>query len=795
LEIEKVFLRRKSRVMLKRFFTDLFRWALKKISRFARIFKINTQALKSEVRSDYRQENRQEINGNKNATFGIVKGGKITINYDYNAPLHTTEENFQIVSLTIIERKPFPVIDVKLLNRDKDPILIHKIELVILSSQTYFDEIKTSPVLASSHVYHILLDPAEVKSVVREASFVVNQHSADRFHVVVGTGHSSRDGKVELQGQLRLYYNKNQTRDSEIFNISVYIDHHFSPAKASDILNTQSYFQKVSENIDVLKNIDPEEIEHLGRSYLGADGKWNFVKNPNILRDLNTEEIDILTQLNLKAKNKLEAEKLCLNILHKGNDIPTLVQASISLMRLGNSIGLEWLINAVSENEPILWKRIIAVRHLIYNRYLERSTYIEIIRGSNIAMKLEVIRVLGFLRDNSVVPELSELIRDIDNVIENSLKVYFSENAKSFLNQLGILDARRNYELEEIVRALGYIGDQRGISLIEPIINSESTYKELSYNLLVACIEALGNIGGAEAIKQLEAMHQRLSNLIYPSSKVKQAIISSLDTARNNKQPQTIYGIEVGLGRDFSNLVFAREKDDFPINWVGSGLETLLRSDSIDEKITEWFRGDDCFSCIMEFMNTYQYSNASSVNGVHNVHFHNKLPDLIIPGKWRKHPLLQNKFHPDYPDDIQVIVHEGGPRVSKQRPELMWVSIIAQQDDVYVGILLNKPHNLTTVKQGEKILFLVSETSEYPFRITEKYLAERNSWEMVYPCNKCGFSELFDPPSELFEKVFPSQNVRLSDIPKDATVVAKVFTALCPICGGIQCINMEVKAH
>lgn len=27
--------------------------------------------------------------------------------------------------------------------------------------------------------------------------------------------------------------------------------------------------------------------------------------------------------------------------------------------------------------------------------------------------------------------------------------------------------------------------------------------------------------------------------------------------------------------------------------------------------------------------------------------------------EWRKHPRLINLLHPDYPDDLQVVVHDG----------------------------------------------------------------------------------------------------------------------------------------
>ncbi len=46
--------------------------------------------------------------------------------------------------------------------------------------------------------------------------------------------------------------------------------------------------------------------------------------------------------------------------------------------------------------------------------------------------------------------------------------------------------------------------------------------------------------------------------------------------------------------------------------------------------------------------------------------------DQVVGKPWRSDPLLEGRFHPEYPDDLQVIVHDGGPRLTKNAPELMW---------------------------------------------------------------------------------------------------------------------------
>ncbi len=43
--------------------------------------------------------------------------------------------------------------------------------------------------------------------------------------------------------------------------------------------------------------------------------------------------------------------------------------------------------------------------------------------------------------------------------------------------------------------------------------------------------------------------------------------------------------------------------------------------------------------------------------------------------EWRNHPTLESRFHPEHPDDLEVLVHDGGPRMTDCRPELVWVTV------------------------------------------------------------------------------------------------------------------------
>ena len=150
--------------------------------------------------------------------------------------------------------------------------------------------------------------------------------------------------------------------------------------------------------------------------------------------------------------------------------------------------------------------------------------------------------------------------------------------------------------------------------------------------------------------------------------------------------------------------------------------------------------------------------------------------------EWRNHPKLKGRFPPEHPDDLQVIVHDGGPRVANTQPELVWLSVTGCDGDIFTGRVLNQPTQLRTIRQGQQIRFLVPRGSDHPILVTDKYLRERPAWT-IHPCRKCGFSELFDAPSDLTRVVFPN-------IPADA--VMEAFTSFCPLCRGVQTLELKV---
>lgn len=150
-----------------------------------------------------------------------------------------------------------------------------------------------------------------------------------------------------------------------------------------------------------------------------------------------------------------------------------------------------------------------------------------------------------------------------------------------------------------------------------------------------------------------------------------------------------------------------------------------------------------------------------------------------LSGGWREDRRLKGRFLSDYPDDLQVIIHDGGPRLTKAGLEVVWVRVLAMDGDVFQGMCLNQPNNLKTVRQNDLIKFVVADGADYPVMVTDKYLSEREKWK-IYPCSQCGFTELFDAPSDLLRAVFP-----------DADGEGELFTAFCPLCHGVQGVVLK----
>ena len=152
---------------------------------------------------------------------------------------------------------------------------------------------------------------------------------------------------------------------------------------------------------------------------------------------------------------------------------------------------------------------------------------------------------------------------------------------------------------------------------------------------------------------------------------------------------------------------------------------------------------------------------------------------------WRDDPRLKTHFHPDFPDDIQVIVHDGGLRTTDKPPEVVWVRVTGGCSPWYFGTVLNQPTYLLSVHQDSTIHFVAPEGGEYPLMVTEQYIRERPNWE-IEPCLKCGLTELFDEPSELIKITFPDLHI------PDGQPVMVTFSTFCGFCGGKLAVSSRI---
>ena len=63
------------------------------------------------------------------------------------------------------------------------------------------------------------------------------------------------------------------------------------------------------------------------------------------------------------------------------------------------------------------------------------------------------------------------------------------------------------------------------------------------------------------------------------------------------------------------------------------------------------------------------------------------------------------------------------------------------------------------MKKGDRIKLISVHGLPHPLHVTDDYLREREDWTIT-PCDRCGASECFDPPSVM-------ARVRFPDVPPD----------------------------
>lgn len=153
-------------------------------------------------------------------------------------------------------------------------------------------------------------------------------------------------------------------------------------------------------------------------------------------------------------------------------------------------------------------------------------------------------------------------------------------------------------------------------------------------------------------------------------------------------------------------------------------------------------------------------------------------PPSSIDSPWHGDPDLQGLFHPDCPDDVEVLFFFPHKRVK----EKMWVRLQQIRPDIggYQGELLNSSYTLNALTKGRQIMLRKSPGLPAPFYLTPEMLENQRDWDIH--CTSCGFDAVFRPIGELASMQFP-------DAPDGALPVA--FTTRCPLCKDTMTLELK----
>ncbi len=142
------------------------------------------------------------------------------------------------------------------------------------------------------------------------------------------------------------------------------------------------------------------------------------------------------------------------------------------------------------------------------------------------------------------------------------------------------------------------------------------------------------------------------------------------------------------------------------------------------------------------------------------------------PQPWRNDPVLSDRFHPDYPDDLQVTFF------FTNGTEAMWVRTTGVDLKIggYEGTLLNDPSaEGTGLAQGARVAYRVAKGTPDPVWVSPVARANLDGWESE--CTRCGFDLLFESVEEITARQFNEKHDFFA------------FTTRCSMCGGTMLVK------
>ena len=102
------------------------------------------------------------------------------------------------------------------------------------------------------------------------------------------------------------------------------------------------------------------------------------------------------------------------------------------------------------------------------------------------------------------------------------------------------------------------------------------------------------------------------------------------------------------------------------------------------------------------------------------------------PAPWRTDPRLARRFHPDFKDDIQVVVPNPDSANGKRR-EVIWVRMLAADSATgrFLAYSLNEPDDLRGLHEGDNLVF-TWDAKGYPVALTSEEGYGQAGWPSAH---------------------------------------------------------------
>lgn len=158
------------------------------------------------------------------------------------------------------------------------------------------------------------------------------------------------------------------------------------------------------------------------------------------------------------------------------------------------------------------------------------------------------------------------------------------------------------------------------------------------------------------------------------------------------------------------------------------------------------------------------------------------LPDVEMlkqpsPWCWRMDPELAAWCHINYPDDCQVLIHNGAsPTFGDTDREIVWATINDRQGDIFSATVINDPQHVQSIRQGHTIQFAKTGGNHPPALLTGELVRDLPRLD-VKPCQKCRNRLVFDSIAKL--------------APDEVEAYPHKVETVCRFCGEPQIVRIQ----